>query len=1559
MIVDMACMVEEEKEEGPPMNKPKIAHSFDDKRRTDDILIGENLDFAGLFLSPSVLQGLSEAGFRNPSPIQLKAIPLGRCGLDLIVQAKSGTGKTCVFTVIALEGLLVESCSVQVLVLAPTREIALQIQDVILTIGQKVMGLMCHSFIGGLPLSQDKECVKKCHIAVGTPGRVKQLIEESILTTDSIRLFVLDEADKLLEDGFQEQINWIYSTLPDNKQMVALSATYPEYLANHLTAYMRNPTFVRLNTLDPALLGIKQFYQELPFQPLAQKAFEEKSKSLIALLSSITFQQCLVFSNLQVAAENLSDLLNSKGWPSAFIAGSQDQKLRMKAMEKLKKYECRVLISTDLTSRGIDADKIDLVVNLDLPLDHETYLHRIGRAGRFGAYGAAVSLVVKGKESTRLQDIQEKCHTVIKPLPDPISLNLTQPVGHVCLDDMVTTEQLITVPKDKSKREQTSEKHTKVQLVTGPTDGRMNGDAVLVITTEKKTNEHIVRQAENGSAVDGGEVINGETNRVENVDLRKQTTGTENVESSVESSMNRHHKIVEGDFRSENDSALLRKEADSVTLNGRETLKEIVDRRDELVLFPNNSEAWYSTAQTGVEARVADGVAFEKLMSISDNEDMTSNKMTEHSVKDEDVTVESGLADGKEDQITTKRKSNGLSQNGDRVDKKKKSGKKETGKTVAHSSRELRSYCDLDFDMSEQVEIPEFGVGSSVFGACSTKSGARSTKSSAHSTKSSARSSKFSDQFAWSKPAAQSSKSATKVSKSGVPISDKTVSKHLSGNQASLFGSKPARQETVDKLSRLEEKLGVEFVSKLVNSSAVGIAGSCDPTKASESAKGNKEILAPNVQQGSKKLDKKPVRGTADSIKKENGHESEVIKPAVVQPLERKEESCALSVLETISRYFTTYASDQIEKQRNNAYYNFTKAKEDFLKFNSNNADLKIGRTVSSSEALALSQGDEDVTLREVTCLLNQFHQDQKAILSGVGEVLRHSVPRIDNDGLLKSVNKDAATPVNDRNLDVELSASSRDKDQLPAESTGAQKHLHDSVMAPVKESSSVTSTVVTESALGEIVQSHPMRPTRIRRPPSEEKKMRGMAGTLAIIMGTFEPITEEDAKTVENEQTPEFVQTTKCREPELKKAGSVSSEVCGQKTDLVSHLQKSYPSDKKSSVTDLKSSVSYSKSGVSCSKTDGSVPESGYIGSRKNEFGTLMKAADTSQADGDEVFVVQDGVVLRIKRTQVAKNNMECLEDASYSEEAEDYGSGDDDDDGGKYTDDTDSTDSDDESSSDSECDSSEREPDFVDEVGGLCYRLGHSKVEQRHMTWSRRHDTEVSAAAEIDLDVEKLIEDLPQSFEEQPFVGLPADVDVCPEPVDLSVRPKAKFSTSREKSERRNECYNQTEHIFHDFHGDSHGDFKENWESSGAFSGMHGDGYSRGCEDPNEFHEEQRHYQTQAAADYGCHNNQFGNQYSYPEYQTGSYDDQYHQGSGYNGSYGNHQNHHDYTCYKNSPYYQHYLYHMQEAQRLEQKMKDEVFNKQMEMYMHKAYVIQNMCMDQMKQYLHGRKED
>nr|CAD7262767.1 unnamed protein product [Timema shepardi] len=267
------------------------------------------------------------------------------------------------------------------------------------------VGLKVESFIGGLPYHEDVKKVEGCQIAVGAPGRIKHLIEAGCMKTDFVRLFVMDEADKLMDDTFVKDINYIFWKLPDNKQMIAASATYPNSLEKAVSCYMRTPTHVSPNYDGPVLLGLRQFVMVVPAHTNVAAQVKIKIERLMELLSSVTFQQCVVFSNYQTRAESICNRLNANGWPAMSITGSQDQYARLKAITCLREFRCRVLLSTDLTSRGIDAENVNLIVNFDVPYSGTTYLHRIGRAGRYGSHGISITLVAENKELLEFQQM--------------------------------------------------------------------------------------------------------------------------------------------------------------------------------------------------------------------------------------------------------------------------------------------------------------------------------------------------------------------------------------------------------------------------------------------------------------------------------------------------------------------------------------------------------------------------------------------------------------------------------------------------------------------------------------------------------------------------------------------------------------------------------------------------------------------------------------------------------------------------------------------------------------------------------------------------------------------------------------------------------------------------------------------------------------------------------------------------------------------------------------------------------------------------------------------------
>lgn len=383
----------------------QLAHDFRDKLRSSDVLLTEDITFLDLHLNQEVLDGLKKCGFLRPSPVQLKSIPLGRCGFDLVIQSKAGTGKTCVFALVALEALRFNQInSTQTLIIAPTREVALQIHEVISLIGSSHKGLKCSLCIGGIDIKQDRARLSGgSQILIGTPGRVKQLIGLNILKTQQIELFVLDEADKLMDEQFKKQIDEIYKCLPRDKQMIATSATYPNELDTFLKQYMQLPQSIRVGE-EIRLEAMEEFYLISKAGSSARKDIENKLESLKELLiNELSFTKCFVFTNYQARAPLICDNLNkdekfvAKHGYASYLCAELAQSDRNEIFKKFKNSQSqRLLISTDVSARGIDIRDIDVVINFDLPNENITYYHRIGRAGRFGQPGKAFTIVSTG-----------------------------------------------------------------------------------------------------------------------------------------------------------------------------------------------------------------------------------------------------------------------------------------------------------------------------------------------------------------------------------------------------------------------------------------------------------------------------------------------------------------------------------------------------------------------------------------------------------------------------------------------------------------------------------------------------------------------------------------------------------------------------------------------------------------------------------------------------------------------------------------------------------------------------------------------------------------------------------------------------------------------------------------------------------------------------------------------------------------------------------------------------------------------------------------------------------
>ena len=361
------------------------------------------MKFQDLRLSEPLLRAIGEKGYTDPTPIQQQAIPPVLEGRDLQGCAQTGTGKTAAFTLPMLQLLAAEPAPkgrrpIRALVLTPTRELAIQIDECCRDYARYTPIRHCVIFGGVNQRPQVDALQKGVDLLMATPGRLLDLIGQGYVTLDTIRFFVLDEADRMLDMGFIHDIRRILPLLPERRQTLFFSATMPESIAALAAKILRNPVLV---TVTPPASVVETIAQTVHF---AEKA--EKSQLLIDLLSASDAQQVLVFSRTKHGADKLAKILNRAGIRSCAIHGNKSQNARVKAMNDFKSGECRVMIATDIAARGIDIDQLPLVINYELPEVAETYVHRIGRTGRAGHEGAAWSFCSED-EFEYLCDIQK------------------------------------------------------------------------------------------------------------------------------------------------------------------------------------------------------------------------------------------------------------------------------------------------------------------------------------------------------------------------------------------------------------------------------------------------------------------------------------------------------------------------------------------------------------------------------------------------------------------------------------------------------------------------------------------------------------------------------------------------------------------------------------------------------------------------------------------------------------------------------------------------------------------------------------------------------------------------------------------------------------------------------------------------------------------------------------------------------------------------------------------------------------------------------------------------
>ena len=371
------------------------------------------MSFDELNITENILRGVYAHGFEKPSKVQTKCIPIIISGKDIIGQAQSGTGKTGAFSIGSLCRIDENSKSIQCLILVPTRELADQVYKVINDISSYTK-INIIKMIGGTNISMCRDnLTNKPHIIIGTPGRVLDMIKRKYLSTIDMKMLVFDEADEILSYGFKQTIYDIIQYIPKQSQICLFSATLPEEILELTQNFMNEPEKVLIKNEQLTLEGIQQFYINI-------KNHNWKYDVITDLYETINVGQCIIYFNNKHKILNIYERLIADNFPVGFITGDRSVQERNEIMNEFRSGKLRILLSSDLLSRGIDIQQLSLVINFDLPQEKETYIHRIGRSGRYGRKGVAINLICD-RDIEYMKHIEEFYDTKILEMPENIS----------------------------------------------------------------------------------------------------------------------------------------------------------------------------------------------------------------------------------------------------------------------------------------------------------------------------------------------------------------------------------------------------------------------------------------------------------------------------------------------------------------------------------------------------------------------------------------------------------------------------------------------------------------------------------------------------------------------------------------------------------------------------------------------------------------------------------------------------------------------------------------------------------------------------------------------------------------------------------------------------------------------------------------------------------------------------------------------------------------------------------------------------------------------------------
>ncbi|HEY7772398.1 MAG TPA: DEAD/DEAH box helicase [Marinagarivorans sp.] len=354
--------------------------------------------FEQLGLSANILKAIKAIGYETPSPIQAQAIPVMLEGRDILGQAQTGTGKTAAFALPILQMVDAKNTSPQVLVLAPTRELAIQVAEAFQSYAQDIKGFHVLPIYGGQGYEQQIRALKRgVQVIVGTPGRVMDHMRKGTLKLDNLKHLVLDEADEMLRMGFIDDVEWVLERTPQDRQIALFSATMPKEIARVANTYLQNPQHVKIEVTTSTAITIRQ-----RFWPVGGIS---KIDALTRILEAETFDAIIMFVRTKTATVELTEKLEARGYSAAALNGDISQNIRERTVERLKSGKIDILIATDVAARGLDVDRISHVINYDIPYDTEAYVHRIGRTGRAGRQGDAILFVAR-REMRMLRTIE-------------------------------------------------------------------------------------------------------------------------------------------------------------------------------------------------------------------------------------------------------------------------------------------------------------------------------------------------------------------------------------------------------------------------------------------------------------------------------------------------------------------------------------------------------------------------------------------------------------------------------------------------------------------------------------------------------------------------------------------------------------------------------------------------------------------------------------------------------------------------------------------------------------------------------------------------------------------------------------------------------------------------------------------------------------------------------------------------------------------------------------------------------------------------------------------------